>query len=125
MISQSGRIKLADFGLARIYQSVSQSHNSEQENKIGERQYSHQVATRWYRSPELLYGSKTYDFTVDIWSAGAVIGELMLLRPLFPGNSDIDQMAKVFQVMGTPSPSTWPVSCAPSEFTSLLSFKLV
>ena len=98
LIGHDGSLKLADFGLARIYTLDG-----------NDAVLSHQVCTRWYRPPELLYGSKTYDLTVDVWSAGAVLAEVILLRPLFPGNSDIDQMAKVFQVMGSPTTTNWPV----------------
>lgn len=69
---------------------------------------SHQVATRWYRPPELLFASRSYSFSADVWSAAAVIAELMTLTPLFPGNNDIDQMFRVFQIMGSPSPERWP-----------------
>jgi len=48
------------------------------------------VATRWYRAPELLIGSVNYEKSVDIWSIGCIMGELILSQPLFPGESDID-----------------------------------
>ena len=70
---------------------------------------SHQVATRWYRAPELLYAARNYGFPSDIWSVGVVMAELMSLRPMFPGNNDIDQMYKVFQIMGSPTVEIWPV----------------
>ena len=70
---------------------------------------SHQVTTRWYRPPELLYASKRYSASVDIWSSGVVLAELLSLSPLFPGTNDIDQIYVVFQVMGTPKEDDWPV----------------
>ena len=97
LISQTGLVKIADFGLARVYDQNSRES------------MSHQVATRWYRPPELLFASRNYTEAVDIWSAGAIIAELMTLSPLFPGNNDIDQIYKVFQVMGTPTLEQWPV----------------
>lgn len=97
LISPQGVVKLADFGLARVYDPNSKDS------------MSHQVATRWYRPPELLFASRNYTEAVDVWSAGAIIAELMTLSPLFPGNNDIDQIYKVFQVMGTPSLDSWPV----------------
>lgn len=104
LISNDGIVKIADFGLARIYDpNLNES-------------MSHQVATRWYRSPELLFASRHYNESVDIWSIGAIIAELMNLSPLFPGNNDIDQIFKVFQVMGTPTLETWPVSIFISFF---------
>jgi len=96
LISSSGKLKLGDFGLARIYDPI----------KYGS--MSHQVSTRWYRAPELLFASRNYTQAVDIWSAGTVIAELILLTPIFPGNNDIDQMFRVFQIMGTPTSEIWP-----------------
>ena len=69
-----------------------------------------QVSTRWYRAPELLFASRHYSLAVDVWSAGAVIAELFSLFPLFPGTNDIDQIYRIFQVMGSPSEETWEVS---------------
>ena len=68
------------------------------------------MSTRWYRAPELLFASRHYNLAVDVWSAGAVIAELFSLFPLFPGTNDIDQIYRIFQVMGSPSEETWEVS---------------
>ena len=73
LISPTRRLKIADFGLARLQDDV--------------RPMSHQVATRWYRAPELLYGARKYNYAVDMWSAGTIIGELLTFSPLFPGHS--------------------------------------
>lgn len=70
---------------------------------------SHQVATRHYRAPELLFASRSYDYAVDTWSLAVVMFELLTLQTLFPGSNDIDQMFRVFQVMGSPTPDKWPV----------------
>ncbi|XP_060076422.1 cyclin-dependent kinase 20-like [Ylistrum balloti] len=96
LISSTGHLKIADFGLARVFQ-----------NK-GDRQYSHQVATRWYRAPELLYGARKYDEGVDIWAVGCIFGELLNNSPLFPGENDIEQLCCVLRVLGTPNESIWP-----------------
>mmetsp|Transcript_348 Transcript_348/g.479 ORF Transcript_348/g.479 Transcript_348/m.479 type:complete len:363 (+) Transcript_348:37-1125(+) len=96
LLSASGCVKLGDFGLARVY-----DHNSGAS-------MSHQVATRQYRAPELLFASRHYTPAVDIWSAAVVMAELATLQPLFPGNNDIDQMFRVFQVLGSPTPDVWP-----------------
>ncbi len=53
------------------------------------------MATRWYRSPEILLGSTNYSFSSDIWSAGCVIAEMALGKPLFPGSSTLDQIEKI------------------------------
>lgn len=71
--------------------------------------YSHQVATRWYRAPELLFGSRKYDTAVDMWAVGAIFAELLHTVPLFPGQNDIDQLYRVVQVLGNPDSQQWPV----------------
>ncbi|XP_054878167.1 cyclin-dependent kinase 20 isoform X2 [Poeciliopsis prolifica] len=96
LISSSGHLKVADFGLARLF--------SDQ----GERLYSHQVATRWYRAPELLYGARKYDEGVDLWAVGCIFGELLNSSPLFPGENDIEQLCCVLRVLGTPTRESWP-----------------
>ncbi|XP_014789537.1 cyclin-dependent kinase 20 isoform X3 [Octopus bimaculoides] len=96
LISSTGHLKIADFGLARVFQN---SNNCE---------YSHQVATRWYRAPELLYGARKYDEGVDLWAVGCIFGELLNNSPLFPGDNDIEQLCCVLRVLGTPTEKTWP-----------------
>ncbi|PAV83321.1 hypothetical protein WR25_12344 [Diploscapter pachys] len=95
LMNSTGRIKIADFGLARFFGSP---------NRI----YTHQVVTRWYRSPELLYGAKAYGVGVDIWAMGCIIGELLLKAPLFPGESELDQLSKIYHVLGVPTEEDWP-----------------
>ena len=65
--------------------------------------------TLWYRSPEILLGT-TYATPVDIWSCGCILAELYLRRPLFPGQYEIDQLGKIFGILGTPSESEWPAN---------------
>ncbi|GAB0202315.1 cyclin-dependent kinase 20-like [Grus japonensis] len=96
LLDGTGRLKLADFGLARVLATPRG------------RPYSHQVATRWYRAPELLYGARHYDEGVDLWAVGCIFGELLNLSPLFPGENDIEQLCCVLRALGTPSPSAWP-----------------
>lgn len=97
LISSTGHLKIADFGLARVYQ-----------NSDPNRQYSHQVATRWYRAPELLYGARRYDEGVDLWAVGCIFGEMLNDSPLFPGENDIEQLCCVLRVLGTPNETIWP-----------------
>lgn len=97
LISSTGHLKIADFGLARLF------------NNDGEHLYSHQVATRWYRAPELLYGARKYDEGVDLWAVGCIFGELLNNSPLFPGENDIEQLCCVLRVLGTPNQHIWPV----------------
>ncbi|XP_029057637.1 cyclin-dependent kinase 20 isoform X2 [Monodon monoceros] len=96
LISASGHLKIADFGLARVF------------SPDGSRLYTHQVATRWYRAPELLYGARQYDQGVDLWAVGCILGELLNGSPLFPGENDIEQLCCVLRILGTPSPQVWP-----------------
>ncbi len=71
--------------------------------------YSHEVATRWYRSVELLYGSRSYGFGVDVWACGCVCAELLNGgSPLFPGSNDIDQLYRVLSLRGSPTEGNWP-----------------
>ncbi|XP_078485552.1 cyclin-dependent kinase 20-like [Ciona intestinalis] len=96
LISSTGHLKIADFGLARVF------------DNDAERLYSHQVATRWYRSPELLYGARRYDEGVDLWAVGCIFGEMLNNSPLFPGENDIEQLCCVLRVLGTPNETIWP-----------------
>ncbi|KAL8488056.1 hypothetical protein ACS0TY_024364 [Phlomoides rotata] len=95
LIGPGGQLKLADFGLARIFGSP-------------DRRFTHQVFARWYRAPELLFGAKQYGPGVDVWAAACIFAELLLRRPFLQGNSDIDQLGKIFAAFGTPKPSQWP-----------------
>ncbi|CAA2957025.1 cyclin-dependent kinase D-3-like [Olea europaea subsp. europaea] len=95
LIGADGQLKLADFGLARIFGSP-------------DRRFTHQVFARWYRAPELLFGGKQYGPGVDVWAAACIFAELLLRRPFLQGNSDIDQLGKIFAAFGTPKPSQWP-----------------
>ncbi|KAJ1491471.1 kinase-like domain-containing protein [Baffinella frigidus] len=97
LVGAHGQVKLADFGLARM-------------EAAPERGFSYQAATRWYRPPEMLYASRSYDTKVDLWGAGCVVAELLTLSPLFPGETDIDQLHRVFTLRGTPDAwmSDWP-----------------
>ncbi|XP_074787178.1 cyclin-dependent kinase 20-like [Athene noctua] len=106
LLDGRGRLKLADFGLARVLAPPP-------------RPYSHQVATRWYRAPELLYGARTYDEGVDLWAVGCIFGELLNLSPLFPGDSDIEQLCCVLRALGTPSPRAWPELLALPDYPKI------
>ena len=53
--------------------------------------------TLWYRAPEILLGAAHYDMKIDIWSAGVIILEMLLMAPAFPGDSEIDQMYRIFR----------------------------
>ena len=56
-----------------------------------------QVVTLWYRAPEILLGSNHYSTPVDVWSVGCIFAEMVTQRPLFPGDSEIDELFKIFR----------------------------
>jgi len=60
------------------------------------------ICSRYYRAPELVFGSTNYTGSIDVWSAGCIIGELLLGEPLFPGDSTMDQMVEIIKKLGTP-----------------------
>lgn len=95
LISPDGYLKIADFGLARSLGNANEDLSSN-------------VVTRWYRSPELLFGAKHYDTAVDIWSIGIIFAELMLRTPYLPGQDDINQLDVTFRALGTPTEANWP-----------------
>nr|CAD7402269.1 unnamed protein product [Timema cristinae] len=94
LVSSNGVLKLGDFGLAKFFGSP---------NRI----YTHQVVTRWYRCPELLFGARMYGTGVDMWALGCILAELLLRVPFLSGESDLDQLTRIFQVLGTPTEESW------------------
>ena len=95
MLGNSDELKIADFGLARAF-------------GIPIRPYTKEVVTLWYRAPELLLGSNEYSTPVDIWSAGCIFAEIVSKRALFDGDSEQDQIKKIFRMLGTPNEDIWP-----------------
>ena len=95
LLSHNGILKVGDFGLAREYGSPLKA-------------YTAIVVTLWYRAPELLLGIKEYSTFIDVWSIGCIFGEFLLMNPLFPGKSDIDELNRIFKLLGTPSERIWP-----------------
>lgn len=97
LVSNTGQLKLADFGLARFF------------SKHGKPDYTNRVITIWYRSPELLLGETQYGPAADIWSAACVMVEIFTRHAIFPGDGgEINQLDKIYNVMGTPTRSEWP-----------------
>lgn len=89
LVSSKGRMILADFGSAKQLEMnhISMSY----------------VCSRYYRAPELLLGCSNYSLKVDIWSAGCVLAEMLMGRPIFPGINNSDQFMKIILVLGVPS----------------------
>lgn len=79
------------------------------------------VGTRWFRAPELLYGSTNYGVEVDLWSLGCIFYELFSLEPLFPGTSDIDQLSRIFNVLGNLTEENFP-GCSNLPDYNMISF---
>jgi cyclin-dependent kinase-like len=80
-------LKLCDFGFARV---ISKTNDD----------LTDYVATRWYRAPELLLGSTSYGFSVDMWAIGCIMGEISDGQPIFPGDSEVDQLYIIQKVLG-------------------------
>lgn len=97
LVTAKNRVRIADFGLACIHFPDDT-----------EREYEHQVATRWYRAPELLYGATKYTPMVDMWALGCILAEFFNGIPMFAGSTDIEQLVKIFNVLGTPTEQSWP-----------------
>lgn len=84
LVNRAGALKVADFGLARAF-------------SVPIRAYTHEVVTLWYRAPEILLGGKEYALGVDMWSVGCIMAELVSKKPLFPADSEIDMLMRVFR----------------------------
>ena len=106
LIAPDGQLKIADFGLARSLGNANED-------------LSLNVVTRWYRSPELLFGAKHYTGAVDIWSVGIIFAELMLRTPYLPGKDDTDQLDVTFRALGTPTEQIWPYVSSLPLYNSL------
>ncbi|NWR17739.1 CDK14 kinase, partial [Emberiza fucata] len=96
LISDTGELKLADFGLARA-------------KSVPSHTYSNEVVTLWYRPPDVLLGSTEYSTCLDMWGVGCIFVEMIQGVAAFPGMKDIqDQLERIFLVLGTPNEDTWP-----------------
>ncbi|KAL3204475.1 hypothetical protein MRX96_011484 [Rhipicephalus microplus] len=104
LIDDNGGLKVADFGLCRAFTLP-----------VGI--FTHEVVTLWYRAPEILLGASRYSTPVDVWSIGCIFFELLTGKTLFRGDSEIDQLFRIFRVLGTPTVNKWP------EVTQLPNYK--
>ncbi|KAL2113761.1 hypothetical protein VUR80DRAFT_2411 [Thermomyces stellatus] len=103
LIDAEGNMKLADFGLARAF-------------GVPLRTYTHEVVTLWYRAPEILLGGRQYSTGVDMWSVGCIFAEMCTRKPLFAGDSEIDEIFKIFRTLGTPTEDVWPGVTSYADF---------
>ncbi|XP_044728460.1 cyclin-dependent kinase 9 [Chrysoperla carnea] len=99
LITKTGILKLADFGLARAF--------SASKNGIANR-YTNRVVTLWYRPPELLLGDRNYGPPIDLWGAGCIMAEMWTRSPIMQGNSEQQQLTLISQLCGTICPEVWP-----------------
>ncbi|CCF59563.1 hypothetical protein KAFR_0H01530 [Kazachstania africana CBS 2517] len=95
LINKKGQLKIGDFGLARAF-------------GIPVNTFSSEVVTLWYRAPDVLMGSRTYSTSIDIWSCGCILAEMITGKPLFPGTNEEEQLKLIFETMGTPNEQSWP-----------------
>ena len=94
LVNNKGILKIADFGLARFISSPG-------------RIMSINVISDWYRPPEIFFGANLYSFSIDVWSAGCILGEMVLRKPLFNDDSQIGILTKIFSLLGVPDSSSW------------------
>ena len=113
----NGVLKIADFGLARSFQvcphpaslfSLSPPPPPPPPHQFPMPAYTHEVVTLWYRAPEILLGERRYSTVVDSWSCGVIMCEMANRTPLFPGDCEVDELFRIFRVLGTPDETTWP-----------------
>lgn len=112
LVNASGVLKIGDFGLAKLYGSP---------NRLN----TNHVVTRWYRAPELLFGAKQYGTCIDMWAIGCILAELLLRVPFLPGESDLDQLTRIFQVFGNPTEENWPGLKSLSDYVEFKPFTSV
>jgi len=94
LLTRDGTLKVADLGSIRDIGRTALKLTT-------------QIVTLWYRAPELLMGGTEYSHSIDIWSVGCLFVELLTLKPLFPGSSELETMIRIFKVLGRPSDSQW------------------
>ncbi|RRT66617.1 hypothetical protein B296_00040061 [Ensete ventricosum] len=95
LIDKNGVLKIADFGLSNFY-------NPNKKCSLTSR-----VVTLWYRAPELLLGSTDYGVGIDLWSAGCLLAEMFVGKPIMPGRNEVEQLYKIFKLCGSPSEDYW------------------
>ncbi|RVW48931.1 putative serine/threonine-protein kinase [Vitis vinifera] len=104
LIDKDGRLKIADFGLAKHFYP-NRKHP-----------LTSRVVTLWYRAPELLLGATDYGVGIDLWSAGCLLAEMFLGGPIMPGRTEVEQIHRIFKLCGTPSEEYWKKQRMPTTF---------
>ena len=98
LITKSGNLKLADFGLARAFSLPKPG---------GSNRYTNRVVTLWYRPPELLLGERNYGPAIDLWGAGCIMAEMWTRSPIMQGNSEQHQLTLISHLCGSITPEAW------------------
>ncbi|PWW80365.1 Pkinase-domain-containing protein [Tuber magnatum] len=106
LIDNRGILQIADFGLARKFEEPVPVPGGG--GGVADRDYTNCVVTRWYRPPELLLGERKYTSAIDLWGVGCVFAEMYRGRPILQGNTDMDQVIKIFQLCGSPTQKNMP-----------------
>ncbi|KAJ1895504.1 serine/threonine protein kinase, CMGC, CDC2/CDK sub [Kickxella alabastrina] len=96
LLNNAGCLYIADFGLARSF------------NPDERKDMTKCVVTRWYRPPELLLGERKYTTAIDMWGIGCIFAEMLVGKPVFQGNSDLNQIDQVMRICGSPTTASWP-----------------
>jgi serine/threonine protein kinase len=99
LVNADAGLRICDFGMARA-----DNLGASYPHVLDDAGYTEYVVTRWYRAPEVILSWSHYSKPIDVWSTGCVFAELFLRRPLFEGQNHIDQVSRIFDVMGTPAP---------------------
>ena len=94
LVNADCTLKVADFGLARMY------NTDGPESVVAITDY---VTTRWYRAPEVIVGWSRYGASIDMWAVGCIVAELISRSPLFPGENTMKQLGLIIRIMGAPS----------------------
>lgn len=95
LVDKNGVLKIADLGLGRTI-------------GLPSRNYTHEVVTLWYRAPEILLGNPIYSTGIDMWSIACIFGEMTNGKAMFPADSEIDELFRIFRTLGTPNEQNWP-----------------
>ncbi|BGP70475.1 Cyclin-dependent kinase catalytic subunit [Rhodotorula toruloides] len=126
LINKEGNLKLADFGLARAFGIPLRTYTHEVRARfpplkiVGADGMGGQIVTLWYRAPEVLLGSRHYSTGVDMWSVGCIFAEMIMRQPLFPGDSEIDEIFRIFRCVSlAPFSSFRPPFEVARELTSV------
>jgi serine/threonine protein kinase len=94
LINAEGQVKIADLGSAILMET-------------GQQEFEIEGFTRWYKSPEQLFGSRNYDFAIDIWAFACIFAEIIQGYPLFTSTNEIEHISKIAELLGTPDQTNW------------------